>query len=219
MDPTSGNAASMPSTSTQSYSADEWEQKRSIITQLYRDENTCLDHVRSILAQQEFRPTAVMLKKRIKKWNLDRNHKQADMLHAVRVALERQSLGKRTAFLIRGRVVSFEEVQRYFRKKGVRDLRVLVKNTNVLVPTTRIECYTPEPSDILKEHEHRHIVDGNIATVAFRDYLCHSSSAVTIVADPNQVMRVLQQPSELNQLDQLIHYGHDYYASIFETRD
>jgi hypothetical protein len=77
----------------------------------------------------------------------------------------------------------------------------------------------PEPPGILKEREDRLIADDDVAAEALRDHLRHSSSAVTVVADPNQVMCVLRQPSELNQLDQLIHYGRDYYASIFETRN
>ena len=74
-----------------------------------------------------------MLKKRIKKWDLDRKHKQADMLYAVKIALEREAQGKKTAFVIRGRVVAFEEVQHYFRRKGVRDLRALVNDLEKLV--------------------------------------------------------------------------------------
>jgi hypothetical protein len=46
------------STSIQSYNADEWEQKRLVITQLYRDEAKTLRIVQAILAQQYgFRPT------------------------------------------------------------------------------------------------------------------------------------------------------------------
>jgi len=46
------------STSIQSYSADEWERKRQVITQLYRDEAKPLHIVQVILAQQYgFRPT------------------------------------------------------------------------------------------------------------------------------------------------------------------
>jgi hypothetical protein len=52
-----------------------------------------------------------MFKKRIKKWELDRNHKEADMLYAVHIALPRESQGKKTVFVIRGRVVTLEEVQ------------------------------------------------------------------------------------------------------------
>jgi hypothetical protein len=45
-------------TPAQSYSSEEWEQKRSIITHLYRDETKSLYDVRIILVQQHaFRPT------------------------------------------------------------------------------------------------------------------------------------------------------------------
>jgi hypothetical protein len=45
-------------TPAQSYSPEVWEQKRLIITQLYRDEAKSLHDVRVILAQQhDFRPT------------------------------------------------------------------------------------------------------------------------------------------------------------------
>jgi hypothetical protein len=43
----------IPSAAISSYSKEEWEQKRPIITQLYRDEEKSLDHVRSVLAQRE----------------------------------------------------------------------------------------------------------------------------------------------------------------------
>jgi hypothetical protein len=49
--------APTPSAKVSSYSKEEWEQKRPIITRLYRDEEKSLDHVRSVLAQQSFRPT------------------------------------------------------------------------------------------------------------------------------------------------------------------
>lgn len=47
-------------TPAQAYSAEEWEEKRSIITQLYREEAKKLHDVRVILASQhDFRPTSV----------------------------------------------------------------------------------------------------------------------------------------------------------------
>lgn len=45
-----------------SYSPEEWEQKRTIISQLYRDEARSLNHVLVILAQEHgFRPTHASL--------------------------------------------------------------------------------------------------------------------------------------------------------------
>jgi len=160
-----------------------------------------------------------MLKKRIKKWDLDRNHKQADMLYAVKIALERESQGKKSAFLIRGRVVTFEEVQHYFRRKGVRDLRSLVKDADVARPTTRIECRTPEPTNIPVESGDCPVSGIEVATKSFENDPRRSSSGITLIPDPNRVGRVLPQSLELSQLDQLLHYGRDYCNSWFERRD
>ncbi|KAE9381186.1 hypothetical protein N431DRAFT_476070 [Stipitochalara longipes BDJ] len=181
------------SASARAYTVEEWEQKRPIITQLYRDEEKSLDHVRSVLAQQSFRPTAAMFKKRIKKWNLDRNHKQADMLYAVKIALNREAQGKKTAFVIRGRVVTFEEVQYYFRRKGIRDLRALVKDEDDVNPTTRIECHTPKPASIIADGEDHEVAEIEMATGSSENHLGHFPSQIMAIPDPNQVARVLQQ--------------------------
>ena len=63
-----------------------------------------------------------MLKKRIARWGLDRNLKLADMLVALRYTLQRQAQGRKSVFLIRERIVTFDDVKRYFRRKGVRDV-------------------------------------------------------------------------------------------------
>ncbi|KAF2807298.1 uncharacterized protein BDZ99DRAFT_522915 [Mytilinidion resinicola] len=82
-----------------SYSSEAWEQKRMIISQLYRDEARSLNNVLVVLAQEhDFRPTPAMLKKRITKWSLDRKRKQLDMLVALRLASQREALGKETIF-------------------------------------------------------------------------------------------------------------------------
>jgi hypothetical protein len=57
MDFAPSTSLSIPLTPAQSHSKDEWEQKRPLITQLYRGEGRTLDYVRSVLEQQSFRPT------------------------------------------------------------------------------------------------------------------------------------------------------------------
>jgi hypothetical protein len=116
--------------SNRSYTAGEWEEKRLVITQLYRDEAKPLHIVQVILAQNyEFLPrqvrcsklwtkcliyfSAAMLKKRIRKWELDRNKKNADMICALELALDREAMGKKTVFSIRGRLVTFQDVKHY----------------------------------------------------------------------------------------------------------
>jgi len=162
-----------------------------------------------------------MLKKRIKKWDLDRKHKQADMLYAVKIALEREAQGKKTAFVIRGRVVAFEEVQHYFRRKGVRDLRALVNDLETVESTTRIECHTPKPPGLDSDYANQLIPGSGLATESFPNHLQQScsNSEVIVIPDPNQVARTIQQSTELKKLDQLLHHGRNYYNSFFETRD
>lgn len=52
-----GDSTSIASPPARSYSTEEWEEKRPFITQLYRHKGRALDHVRSVLTQQLFRPT------------------------------------------------------------------------------------------------------------------------------------------------------------------
>jgi hypothetical protein len=160
-----------------------------------------------------------MLKKRIRKWELDRNHKHADMLYAVQVALNRESQGKKTVFLIRGRVITFDEVQHYFRRRGVRDLRSLLKTADAAVPTTRIECHTPEPTKIVTADDHTHLKATAIPAQTPATQLHDASSAITVMPYPNQIATVLPQPEDLHKLDQLLRYGRDYYSSLFEGPD
>ena len=151
-----------------------------------------------------------MLKKRIKKWDLDRKHKYPDMLYAAKVALDRKAQGKRTTFVIRSRIVTFEEVQHYFRRKGVRDLTSLLKDATAEELTTRIECHTPEPEQVSALR---------VAATSSKSNVLHFGFNIIAIPDLSQVDRVIQQPHELNQLDKLLHYGCDYYNSLFEERD
>ncbi|KAF2177096.1 hypothetical protein K469DRAFT_604656, partial [Zopfia rhizophila CBS 207.26] len=94
-----------------SYSSEEWEQKRTIISQLYRDEARSLNDVLVTLAQEHhFRPTYATLK-RIAKWSLHRNRKHTDMLLALRLASQREAQGKKTIFWIRGQLVTLQDVK------------------------------------------------------------------------------------------------------------
>ncbi|KAH8765188.1 hypothetical protein BGZ57DRAFT_930732 [Hyaloscypha finlandica] len=88
-----------------------------------------------------------MLKKRIRKWELDRNKKNADMICALKLALDREAMGKKTVFSIRGRLVTFQDVKHYFHRKGVRDVKAIIAATDYFSPSTQIDCRTPEPEE------------------------------------------------------------------------
>ena len=59
-----------------------------------------------------------MLKKRIKEWDLDRKHKEPNTLFAMHSAFQREAQGKKTVFLVRDRIVTFQDVKQYFKRKG-----------------------------------------------------------------------------------------------------
>jgi hypothetical protein len=67
------------------------------------------------------------------------------MLCALKLAFQREAQGKKTVFVIRGRVVTFENIKDYFRRKGVRDLQSLMNGSGTTALTTRIDCRMPEP--------------------------------------------------------------------------
>ncbi|KAF8860520.1 hypothetical protein BDZ45DRAFT_724467 [Acephala macrosclerotiorum] len=58
-----------------------------------------------------------MYKDRIHKWGFDKKHKERDMLAILRKKTEREAVGKRTAFRVRGQVVTIEQVHHYLKRK------------------------------------------------------------------------------------------------------
>ena len=123
------------------------------------------------------------------------------MLYAVKIAFDRQAQAKMTSFVIRGRFVTVKEVQHYFRRKGVRDLKALMKDADPVEPTTRIECHTPQPTAIAVDEEDRNVSHITVASGSLESQVRQASSGIMVIPDPNQMARVLQQPPELEQPD------------------
>jgi len=82
-----------------------------------------------------------MLKKKIRFWDLQRNLKKSDMEYALRIYYQRESQGKKTAFLVRNRLVTFDDIRNYIRRKGVDDLESLGKAAPTRALTANIACY------------------------------------------------------------------------------
>ncbi|CZR67524.1 uncharacterized protein PAC_17423 [Phialocephala subalpina] len=181
----------------QTYTSQEWEQKRPLITRLYRDESRTLYQVRLALAQETFRPTEAMLKKRIKKWDLNRNFKEADMIYALNLALEREKSGKQTEFLIRERTVTFCDIQKYFRRKGIQDLQAFVDGKSSVQPTTTIRSYTPSAENAVEDD-----LD-EVHTTAQSDLLSHSGPEIRPVSRTTLV-----------QLEEILQFGRIFYDAV-----
>ena len=156
-----------------------------------------------------------MLKKRITKWDLDRNHKHADMLCALRLAFQREAQGKKTVFLIRGRVVTFHDIKQYFRRrKEAHDLQSLMIGASTAMPTTCIDCRTPEPGATAGD---RAIYNAKSPTAAKDLSLHHTNPTIIALPDSDQVDHMITLTGTLNQLDQLLRLGWNYYDSVFEN--
>jgi hypothetical protein len=71
-----------------------------------------------------------MFKRRIQKWELDKNHKEHQMLAIVDLAKRRKADGRSPLQAVRmgHRTIPWSEVERYFRRKGVKDLETLPEN-------------------------------------------------------------------------------------------
>jgi hypothetical protein len=85
-----------------------------------------------------------MFKDRNRKWKLDKKHKESDMLAILRKQNERDGIGKKTAFRVRGRTVTIEQVHQYFqRKRAMRDPGVHYAST-----PSDVSYRTPSPMPV-----------------------------------------------------------------------
>ncbi|KAH7333184.1 hypothetical protein BKA65DRAFT_41113 [Rhexocercosporidium sp. MPI-PUGE-AT-0058] len=180
-----------------SYTPQQWEQKRALITRLYRDEANTLHQVRLALAEGRFRPTEPMLKKRIKKWGLDRKLKEADMIYALRLALERGKSGKQTEFLIRERTVTFSDIEKYFGRKGIKDLQAFGNGTSSAQPTITMRSYTPSPEIPVEEDF------SEVHTIAIPD-----------LPSLPEVYNWPVSRTTLVQLEQILQFGRIFYDAV-----
>ena len=127
---------------TTSYSADEWKEKRPLITRLYHEERKTLREVRTILEQNYgFTPTERMYKSRLHQWGLDKKKKEHEMLDIIRAGLKQRSGSKDVSMQIRGRKVTYEDAMHYFSRKGIRNPESLLDN--VESPASDNTCVTP----------------------------------------------------------------------------
>jgi len=163
-----------------------------------------------------------MLKKHITKWAIDRKHKQPDMLVALRLAFQRQAQGKKTVFLIRGRLVTFDDVKQYFRRKGVHDLQSIITDAEIATATTQIRCRTPDPDTTAGDraiHDPEALIDATDLDLYHGINVGHNGveSPIMALPDPNHVDPMMPVTVTLSQLEQLVHLGCAYYDSIFEN--
>jgi tetratricopeptide (TPR) repeat protein len=153
-------------TGTKSYSSKEWELQRTTICELYQQGLRQKELLEILGKKHGFHPTYVqtlclslpllrqaytglsspsMLKKRIHKWSIDRKNKEKDIIAALRISLSRRSIGKRTSFRIRGRIIDENEINRYLRRKGIQDAAELAESSTQ-ADSSVVRPFTPSLS-------------------------------------------------------------------------
>jgi hypothetical protein len=166
-----------------------------------------------------------MLKKRINKWSLDKKRKRADMLGALRIALEREAQGKGSVFLDRGRLVTFEDIKYYFRRKGIHDLHTLAASPIATASSTLITCHTPPPTPIAPELigpdfvgagrlEQQQLPDGfmgefNLDVLDFP----MPTSPMTF----NHIQTIKSNAASFGELEHLLTFNSNYYEAVFDN--
>ncbi|KAN0092365.1 hypothetical protein V8E51_018212 [Hyaloscypha variabilis] len=124
----------------------EWNRFRPLIKRLYVDEEKTLKEVIAIMERDYgHRASIKMYKARIKKWNLDKKTKEAEAWALLRKKLQREAVGKESAFRVRGKTVTIDDVLRYFKRKGILDPETQTRAAGPPTPPA-IECWTPVPS-------------------------------------------------------------------------
>jgi hypothetical protein len=156
-----------------------------------------------------------MLKKRITKWNLDKNLKHADMSAALSIALAREAQGKKSLFVNRGRLITFDDIRHYFKRRGIHDLHAMVAGGTASKPESLTTCYTPPATP-----ESSNTKGSGLMDVAEADKLIDTASSVPPSArttERTQAIRHLATPA--SYLEQLLMINSSYYDSIFEDPD
>ncbi|KAH6976414.1 hypothetical protein BKA56DRAFT_488235, partial [Ilyonectria sp. MPI-CAGE-AT-0026] len=95
--------------SANAYTDEDWAGLRRHITRLYYDEAKPLAEVIETMQRRYcFSATSY----RLQKWGLDKKLREKEVVQMFLLKQQRDAAGKQSAFLVRGRPVDWEQVQR-----------------------------------------------------------------------------------------------------------
>ena len=86
-----------------------------------------------------------MYKRRITEWKLDKKHKRPEMEAVARKYRQREAIGKKSVFHIRGKEIGIQEVTHYLRRAGVSIDGLVTERLSAATPPS-VECQTPTAS-------------------------------------------------------------------------
>ena len=142
-----------------------------------------------------------MYKTHIKQWGLDKKNKENEMRVIVRNKQQMDDQGKASAFRIRGRLVDYRDVVRYWERKGVRIEDVIAQRTKSVTPEA-VKCFTAPQSPITTPES---IAIPERILVSTRDYF-HGSfeSGTWLVTDPQRSCKTTKTEEDtLNDVNAL----------------
>ncbi|KAK3361343.1 hypothetical protein B0T24DRAFT_539550 [Lasiosphaeria ovina] len=127
----------------------DWDMHRATITRLYLHEDRTLRGVMDYMAQRHrFYATMKMYRTRIKKWELDKNNKMAEVVEMVRIKKKRDAINKASRFTIRGRRVDWDDVERYLARNPGLHAKFQDGELEVGNADHGIVCRTPSPDPV-----------------------------------------------------------------------
>ena len=124
-----------------------------------------------------------MYKTRITRWGLDKKNKEKEMRAIVRKEKQLDDQGKASTFRIRGRLVDYKDVIRYWERKGVRIEDVIAQRTGSMTPEA-VKCFTAPPSPIAMPES---IAVPERILVSIRDYFKGSFESGTWIVTDSQL--------------------------------
>lgn len=120
-----------------------------------------------------------MYRNKITKWGLDKNNKESEIKTIVRKRRERDAVGKKSAFRIRGRIEDPVETERYLKRKRL-SLEIVLAESAPTPPG--LECFTPSEVPSSPRTPEIFRVPEHIFTM-IRDYITGSFEAATWVLE------------------------------------
>ncbi|KAA8912973.1 hypothetical protein FN846DRAFT_903117 [Sphaerosporella brunnea] len=132
---------------TRKVKAQEFDEYRRIITDLYITEDHSLEAVRKIMAERyQFYGTEAQYKKKIRSWRLDKNVPQKKMVYLIRKKEQRQAEGKPSLCLFHGQIVEDAKLERS-RLRFREELARAPASPTASTPS-HVACLTPPLSPV-----------------------------------------------------------------------
>ncbi|KAF7555502.1 hypothetical protein G7Z17_g2130 [Cylindrodendrum hubeiense] len=117
---------------------------------LYSSEARPLKEVIDIMGRTyNFNATPRMYKHRFRKWGLDKKYKEKEVIQMSLLKQQRDALGKQSIFVIRGKRVDWEQVEKYIHRRP--DLETKIKAGMLTLSSSNFDlfCRSPSPEPVL----------------------------------------------------------------------